>query len=377
MANCNSEIANGKLGRLLTVIYLNNNATTSLASEVLKAMSAPVADKDETIRRARESVAVLLGANDPQEVFFTSGGTESNSLAILEALKIDPQKSHVITTRVEHETITTLCKDLEQTGNRVTWLNINEKGTLDMDQLRDSLDEDTAVISIMMANHETGVIFPVADIAQIVKEHSNALFHVDGACAAGKVAINLKNTAIDLFSISAHKFHGPKGIGALYVRNGVNLPSISSREMNENFRDITGLGTAAELAGDLSAMEHIRALRTRMETAILSSIPNTSLNGTVDELSRLPNTSNISFENTNGEMILSRLDDEGICVSTRSACNSETRSVSPVLQAMNIPYSKAMGSISFSLGRENTDAEIDVVIEKLPLIITEIKNFDR
>ena len=233
----------------------------------------------------------------------------------------------------------------------------------------------------MHANNETGVLFPVEKIAEIVKEHSDALFHVDGVNAAGKIPIDLKNTAIDLYSLSGHKFHAPKGIGALYIRSSVNLRPWFTGGGQENGRrpgteavhQIVGLGSAAHLVKDLFEMGRVLALRDRLESEILDKIPNSRLNGTPDSARRLPNTSNISFEDTNGEAILGRLDGLGVCVSTGSACNAADHSASPVLQAMNIPYSQAMGSLRFSLGRYNTEEETDFVLENLPGIITDLR----
>lgn len=380
------------------MIYLDNNATTQAAPKVFEAMAEcltgsygnPSSAHEAAVRprtliaEAREAVAGLLGARESSEIVFTSGGTESDNWAILGALDVKPGKRHIVTTRVEHEAVRKLCDKLEAEGCEVTRLDVNEDGHLDLDQLGESISNDTAVVSIMMANNETGVVFPVAAIAEIVRSRSDALVHVDGVNAAGKIAIDLKNTEIDLFSISAHKFHGPKGIGALYIREGARLPSMligggqesGRRAGTEAVHQIVGLGTAAAIAQDLSPMEHIRTLRDRLENGILSNIPNASLNGTNDAERRLPNTSNISFENTNGEMILHNLDEAGICVSTGSACNSESHTASPVLQAMNIPYSKAMGSIRFSLGRFNNAAEIDVVLEKLPAIVETVRSFN-
>ncbi|HSK72375.1 MAG TPA: aminotransferase class V-fold PLP-dependent enzyme, partial [Pyrinomonadaceae bacterium] len=244
-----------------------------------------------------------------------------------------------------------------------------------------ALRQDTAIVSTMLANNETGVLFPVEEIAGIVKEHSNAFVHVDGVNAVGKIPVNLKNTEIDFFSISGHKFHAPKGVGALYIRKAVQLPSIyiggaqesGRRAGTEAVHQIVGLGAAAELVKDFSAMERVKDLRDKLENEILEKFPNSRLNGTGDSLKRLPNTSNISFENLNGEAILARLNDLDIYVSTGSACNSETHTASAVLQAMDIPYSQAMGSIRFSLGRYNTEAEVDFVLENLPKIIVDLQ----
>lgn len=376
------------------MIYLDNNATTQIAPEVFEAMRPFLSDvygnpssshtagqeSRNAVERSRESIATLVGAKDANEVVFTSGGTESDNWAIIGSIEADRDKRHIVTTRVEHEAVRKLCENLERKGFDVTWLDVDESGALDLDQLRDSLRADTAVVSVMLANNETGILFPVGEVAEIVKEKSDALFHVDAVNATGKIKIDVENSAIDLLSISAHKFHGPKGVGVLYIRDGVELPSMliggrqesGRRAGTEAVHQIAGLGAAAELARDLTPMESVRHLRDRLEDGILAAIPNASLNGTSDRSIRLPNTSNISFESINGEMILAKLDQLGICVSTGSACNSETRTASPVLQAMNIPYSKSMGSIRFSLGRYNSDAEIGLVIEKLPAIIDQL-----
>lgn len=322
----------------------------------------------------------MLGATNPSEVAFTSGGTESDNWAIIGALEANPGKNHIITTRVEHEAIRKLCQKLETQNYRVTWLDVDEEGSLDLDGLRSALCNETAVVSTMLANNETGILFPVNEIGEIVKEHSDALFHVDGVNAVGKIPIGLNETPIDLFSLSAHKFHGPKGIGALFIRDGVTLPSMLIGGGQENGRrpgteavhQIAGLGAAARLASDLTRMVEVEALRDRLEAIILQTIPNTRLNGTADTSKRLPNTANISFENINGEMILHRLDENGICVSTGSACNSQDRTASPVLQAMNVPYSRAMGSIRFSLGRFNTADEVEKSLAIIPGIIAEL-----
>jgi cysteine desulfurase len=377
------------------MIYFDNNATTKIAPEVLDAMMPFLAasygnpssahalgrDAKQAVESAHENVAELLGATLASEIVFTSCGTESDNWAILGALRSDSKKKHIVTTRVEHEAVRKVCEDLENKGYTVTWLDVNEDGLLDLDQLRSALSEQTAIVSVMLANNETGVLFPVKEIAEIVKEKSSALFHVDGVNAAGKIPINLHDTEIDLFSISAHKFHGPKGIGALYIRDSVKLPSFligggqerGRRAGTEAVHQIAGIGAAAKFVRDLSKMERVRELRNRLENEILNGIPNSRLNGTSDPSKRLPNTSNISFENTNGEAILARLNDIGVCVSTGSACNSESHTASPVLQAMNIPYSSAMGSIRFSLGRYNTEEEVDFVLRELPGVVADLR----
>jgi len=377
------------------MIYFDNNATTQIAPEVFEAMKPFLTefygnpssaynfgrDTRRTIETSREQVAKLLGANDSQEIVFTSGGTESDNWAILGTLAAAPQKKHIITTRVEHEAVRKLCEKLERDGFEITWLDVSEEGFLDLAELKNDLREDTAIVSVMLANNETGILFPVKEIAEIVKKNSDAVFHVDGVNSVGKVPVNLKETEIDLFSISGHKFYAPKGIGALYIKNGIELPSIyigggqesSRRAGTEAVHQIAAIGAAADFVKDFSAMEKIRKLRDRLENEILQKIPNSRLNGTSDSRFRLPNTSSISFENLNGEAILAKLNDAGICVSTGSACNAEMHAASPVLQAMEIPYSQAMGAIRFSLGRFNTEAEVNFVLEILPKIIKELK----
>lgn len=377
------------------MIYLDNNATTQIAPEVFNAITPFLTEfygnpssaytfsqKSKTsVLKARESVAEMLGANSVSEICFTSGGTESDNWAILGALQTRSEKKKIITTRVEHEAVRKLCEKLQLEGYEVIWLEVDEQGVLNLQQLEQALDEKTAVVSIMLANNETGILFPVEDIAKIVKEHSDAIFHVDGVNAVGKVPLNLKNTEIDLFSISGHKFHAPKGIGALYIRENIQLPALLIGGGQENFRragteaihQIVGLGAAANLIKSLDKTNEIFALRNKLENEILNKIPNSRLNGTSDYDKRLPNTSSISFENTNGEAILAKLSDLEIFVSTGSACNAENHSASAVLQAMNIPYSQAMGAIRFSLGRYNTETEINFLLEKLPKIVEELR----
>jgi cysteine desulfurase len=377
------------------MIYFDNNATTPVAPKVINAMLPFLTDSfgnpssaysigreaRKAIDRSRENVASLLGANDTGEIVFTSCGTESDNWAILGALHARPEKKHIISTTVEHDAVRKLIRNLEVNGYNVTWLEVDEEGGLDTAQLRRALRVETALVSIMLANNETGILFPVEELGGIVKEHSDAIFHVDGVNAAGKIPIDLKSMQIDLFSISAHKFHGPKGIGALYIRQGTELnPYLigggqerGRRAGTEAVHQIAGMGAAAEFVSDLSTMEKVRQLRDRLENEILDKIPNSRLNGTSDPAKRLPNTSSISFENTNGEMILHRLDQAGICVSSGSACNAADHTASPVLAAMNVPYSWATGSIRFSVGRFNTVEEVDTVLGVLPKTIAEIR----
>ncbi len=377
------------------MIYFDNNATTQVAPEVFAAMKPFLTesygnpssaynfgrDVRESIEDSRESVAGLLGARNSNEIVFTSGGTESDNWAILGALESNPGKKHIITTSVEHEAIRKLCEKLEKKGFEITRLEVDENGFLNLDELKNSFREDTAIVSIMLANNETGILFPVEKCAEIVKANSAALFHVDGVNAVGKIPLDLKNTEIDLFSVSGHKFHAPKGIGALYIKENIKLPPLSigggqesgRRAGTEAVHQIAALGAAAQFVADFSVMEKVFDLRNKLEDEILNKIPNSRINGTSDRTQRLPNTSSISFPNINGETILAKLNDLGICVSTGSACNAETRTASIVLQALHIPYKDAMGAIRFSLGRYNTPAEVDFVLENLPKIIDKLE----
>ncbi len=374
------------------MIYLDNNATTQVAPEVFEAMAPYLHDVygnpasahslgrrvKAAVEHAREQVAELLGAAQTSEIVFTSCGSESDNWAIGGFLEQNPDRRHIITTRVEHEAVRNLCEHLEQIGCEVTWLDVNETGELDLEQLRSALRRDTGVVSVMLANNETGVLFPIQEIGEIVREKSDAVFHVDGVQAVGKVDIDLKKSNVDLFALSGHKFHAPQGIGALYVRDGVKLPPFIIGGAQEHGRragtspvpNIVGLGAASILAQ--SGHEHVEPLRNRLEDGILGCIPNARLNGPADRSKRLPNTSNISFEFVEGENILVHLDEAGICVSTGSACHSSSKQASPTLRAMNVPYTAAQGSIRFSLGRFNTETEIDRTLEVLPAIIDKL-----
>jgi cysteine desulfurase len=345
------------------MIYLDNNATTQVAPEVLDAMQA----SRQEIEQARERVAALVDAADTSEIVFTSGGSESNNRAIRGALAAQPTKKHIVTTLVEHESVRNLCRLLEKDGYEVTWLGVDENGELDLDCLRALLRLETAVVSIMMANHETGVLFPIDEIGRIVRENSDALFHVDGVQAVGKVPINLQNSEVDLFTLSGHKLHGPRDVGALYVRQSLALSGSQPQIPN-----IAGLGVACQLAFENDSTARIQNLRDLLENGILKQVPNARLNGVSDPIRRLPNTSNISFEYVEGENILLHLDRIGIRVATGSACHSTTHESSPTLRAMNVPYTAAQGSIRFSLSRYNTQPEIEIVLRILPGIVAKL-----
>ncbi len=377
------------------MIYLDNNATTKPAPEVFDAMRAALdasfgnpssanslgIEARKMVDEARLSVAGLIGAASASEIVFTSCGTESDNWAILGALEATG-KNHVITTTVEHDAIRKLCQKLGKQGVRISWVEVDEEGSLDLDALRSELCDDTAIVSTMLANNETGILFPINEIGEIVKAGSNALFHVDGVNAVGKIPVDLKKSSVDLLSLSAHKFHGPKGIGVLYVRDGVEIAPMFTggsqerglRPGTEAVHQIAGIGAAAEFVRDLTPMQTVEALRDRLETEILQNIPNAYVTGTADPAKRLPNTSNICFENTNGEMILHRLNELEIYVSTGSACNAHGHTASAVLQAMNVPYSRTMGAIRFSLGRFNQVSDVERVVEVLPTIVDELRS---
>lgn len=376
------------------MIYLDNNATTRVAPEVFDAMQPYLGEvfgnpssshalgreMKRAVEQSREQVASLIGAAELSEIVFTSCGSESDNWAIRGVLATRPEKKHIVTTQVEHEAVRNLCRLLEQEGYEVTWLGVDHNGALDLDSLRAALRPDTALVSIMLANNETGVLFPMEEIGCIVRERSGAVFHVDGVQAVGKIPIDLKDTNVDLFALSGHKFHAPQGIGALYVRKGISLPPLIIGGGQEDGRragtsavpNIVALGAACRLALEDNNHATLEKLRNRLEDEILKNIPNARLNGPADRSLRLPNTANISFEYIDGQSILTHLDHAGICVSTGSACHSSTRESSPTLKAMNVPYTAAQGSIRFSLGRYNTEADIDITLNVLPEIIAKL-----
>ncbi len=374
------------------LIYLDNNATTRVAPEVLEAMQPYLSEffgnpssahtlgrtMKQAIEQSREQVATLIGAADTSEIVFTSCGSESDNWAIRSALAAQPEKKHVVTTLVEHEAVRNVCRLLEKEGYEVTWLGVDHNGELDLDALRAALRPDTAFVSTMLANNETGMLFPINEVGRIVHEGSQALFHVDGVQAVGKIKIDL--TDVDLFALSGHKLHAPQGVGALYIRKGVSLPAFIIGGAQEQGRragtsavpNIVGLGAACKLAHEDDDHSHISGLRDQLETGILKQIPKARLNGLADPAKRLPNTSSISFEYVDGQNILLHLDQHGICVSTGSACHSTTHESSPTLHAMNVPFTAAQGSIRFSLGRYNTPEDIETTLNVLPGIIEKL-----
>ncbi len=377
----------------METIYLDNNATSKVAPEVLEEMLPYLRDLygnpssmhtfggqvARNIRQGRERVAALLKC-DPAEIIFTSCGTESDNTAIKGTLAAVPNKRKIITTRVEHPAVLTACREMENHGYTVIELAVDEKGQIDLDELIDAVDDDTALVSIMYANNETGVIFPIDKIAEIVQQEG-AIFHTDAVQAVGKIPLNLNESKIDLLSISGHKLHAPKGVGVLYVKKGTRLSPFmvgghqeaGRRAGTENVAGIVALGKACELAATNLDEENtkVKNLRDKLENTILKSCLQCRLNG--DKDNRLPNTSNISFEFIEGEAILLLLDRFGICASSGSACTSGSLEPSHVLRAMGVPFTAAHGSIRFSLSRYNTEKEIEFVIEKMPEIVNRLR----
>jgi len=377
----------------MKTIYFDNNATTKVDERVLEEMKPLFCELygnpssmhtfggqiGRRISQAREQVAGLLGC-EPSEIIFTGGGTESDNAAIKGTLAAAPDRRKVITTRVEHPAVLAVCRELENRGYTVVELSVDKQGRLDPAELEEQLDENTALVTIMYANNETGVIFPIEEIAELVADRGT-ICHTDAVQAIGKIPLNLKQSKIDLLSISGHKLHGPKGIGVLFVRKGTRLSPIilgghqeaGRRAGTENVPGIVGLGKACELAQKNIEEENkkVKHLRDKLEQEILEKCPDCRLNG--DKDNRLPNTSNISFEYVEGEAILLMLDQYGICASSGSACTSGSLEPSHVLRAMGVPFTAAHGSIRFSLSRYNTEEEVDYVIEKMPPIINRLR----
>ena len=376
------------------VIYFDNNATTQVAPEVFEAMVSYLTEfygnpssihtfggqLAAKIEDARKQMAELLGAAET-EVIFTSCGTESDSAAIRSALAVQPQtRRKIVMSTVEHPAVLNLGRELERSGYKIVHIPVDSKGRLDMERAKDMIDSDTAVVSVMWANNETGNIHPVAELGELA--HANgALFHTDAVQAVGKVPMKLSELPIDMLSLSGHKFHAPKGVGALYVKRGIRFrPFIvgghqerGRRAGTENIASIIGMGKAAELALANAVVENtaVKALRDKLEKNVLAAIPSVRVNGDVE--SRLPNTANISFEYIEGESILMLLDRFGICASSGSACTTGSLEPSHVMRAMGVPYTAAHGAIRFSLSRYNKEDEIDFLLEKLPPVIAKLR----
>ena len=374
-------------------IYLDNNATTKIDEEVIGAMMPYLTiyygnpssmhsfggQVAKAVQKAREQVAALLGA-EHSEIIFTSCGTEGDNAAICAALTAQPDKHHIITTEVEHSAVLNFCKHLEKQGYSVTYLGVDSQGRLDLDEVQAALTGNTALVTMMYANNETGVIFPVEEVGKLAKEYG-ALFHVDAVQAVGKVPMDMSKSSIDLLTLSGHKLHAPKGVGALYARKGINFPAFmigghqerGRRGGTENVPGIIALGKACELAqSHLENLSHERQLRDYLETSLLTLISDTVVNGTTEE--RLANTTNIAFKYVEGEGILSSLNQYGICASAGSACTSGSMEPSHVLKAMGLPNSVLQGSIRFSLSRYTTQEEINRVIEIVPDIISHLRS---
>lgn len=374
---------------------MDNNATTRVAPAVAEAikpyftekygnassMYPLAAEAKKAMDIARGEVADLIGAAYDDEIIFTSCATESDNTAIFSAVRSFPQKKHIITSAVEHPAVLHPFSFLESQGYKVDYIGVDAQGRFNMEQYKKALTGDTALVSVMWVNSETGTIFPIPEIAALAKEHG-ALFHTDAVQAIGKLPIDVKNLPIDMLSLSGHKFHAPKGVGALYVRRGTRFTPFmmgghqekARRGGTENVPYIVGLGTAAVLAktrlcdGSLARMA---ALRDKLQNGLLSSIPDSKLNGDPDN--RVPNTVNISFGYVEGEAILMHLNEYGICASSGSACTSGSLEPSHVLRAMGVDFKFAHGSVRFSLSEQTTEQEIDKVLEVMPGIIENLR----
>lgn len=377
----------------MKTVYMDNNATTKVAREAVEEMMPYLSDLygnpssmhsfggqvGKEIVQARQRVASLIGCS-ADEIIFTSCGTESDNTALRGSLATAGNKRKIITTRVEHPAVLGTCRELEHHGYTIVEIGVDKQGRVDLDELRKCIDDDTAVVSIMYANNETGVIFPIDKIASIVRE-KGVTFHTDAVQAVGKIRIDLAKSNIDLLSISGHKLHAPKGVGVLYVRKGTRISPFmlgghqesGRRAGTENVPGIVALGKACQLAREHIDQEKtsVKKLRDRLEKKILASCPDCFVNG--DRENRLPNTSNISFEYIEGEAILLLLNKFGICASSGSACTSGSLEPSHVLRAMGVPFTAAHGSIRFSLSRYNTEQEVDFVAEKLPGIVNQLR----
>ena len=379
----------------MNLIYLDNNATTKVAPEVLDAMLPYFKEEyanpssiyefakkaNHAVKAARGVIKDFLNAESEKEIIFTSCGSESANTAIRGVLNMNKNKRHIITTKVEHPCVLNLYQTLEKEGYKVDYIGVNANGELDLAQLEEAINYDTALVSVMYANNETGVIFPIEKISEIIKsKNKETKFFVDAVQVAGKIPIDVQAAGIDLLGISGHKFHAPKGVGALYVNSKTLITPLiigghqekGKRAGTENVPYIAGLAKAAELAIDSLnyEMTEVKRLRDKLETGIIKTIFNSRLNTGVT--SRVPNTTNIGFEYIEGELILLHLSDLGICASSGSACTSGSLEPSHVLRAMNVPFTAIHGSIRWSLSRYTKESEIDYVLKVLPEIINKI-----
>jgi len=378
----------------MKTIYVDNNATTQVDPQVLEAMLPYFTENygnpssmhafggnvAADITKARENVAALINA-EPEEIIFTSCGTESDSTAIWATLEAFPEKKHILTSRVEHPAIKNLFEHLSKKGYQVTFVPVDKTGTLDLDYLYENLTKETAIVSIMWANNETGVTYPIDEIAAAVRE-KDIVFHTDAVQAAGKVEIDTKKIAVDMLSLSGHKIHAPKGVGVLYIKKGTRFSPFligghqehGRRGGTENVASVVGLGKATQLAAERleTSAKKTAGLRDKLEKNLLERIPNSIVNG--DTKNRLPNTTNISYEYVEGEAILLMMNELGICASSGSACTSGSLEPSHVLRAMGVPFTAAHGSIRYSLSDFNTEEEIDFIIENTPPIIKRLRD---
>ncbi len=379
----------------MTLIYLDNNATTKVEDAVLSAMMPFFSQQygnassiyefarpaSRAIQNARGQMKDFFNAENEKDIIFTSGGSESANLAIRGVLNMNKNRRHIITSKVEHPCVLNLYHQLEKEGYKVDYIRVNSNGELDLEELDEKVNYDTALVSIMFANNETGVIFPIQKIVEIVKsKNKETKVFVDGVQAAGKIDINVQELGVDLLGVSGHKFHAPKGVGALYVNPKTLITPLiigghqerGKRAGTENVPYIVGMGIAAGLAKDGLHYEatEVKRLRDKLETNLLKNIYNARLNTTV--VNRVPNTTNIGFEYIEGELILLHLSDIGICASSGSACTSGALEPSHVLRAMNVPFTSIHGSIRFSLSKYTTESEIDYVIENMPPIIEKL-----
>lgn len=379
----------------MSLIYLDNNATTKVDPQVLEAMLPYFKEEyanpssvyefakrsNHAVREARDVIKDFYNARDEKEIIFTSCGSESANTAIRGVLNMNKNKRHIITTKVEHPCVLNLYRALEKEGYRVDYIGVNSNGELDLEQLKEAIDEDTALVSVMYANNETGVVFPIKKISEIIKsKNPETKFYVDAVQVTGKLAIDVQDLGVDLMGISGHKFHAPKGIGALYVNSKTLITPLiigghqerGKRAGTENVPYIVGMAKAAELAMDSLKYEttEIKRLRDKLEQNIVKNVFNARLNAGI--INRVPNTTNIGFEYIEGELILLHLSDLGICASSGSACTSGSLEPSHVLRAMNVPFTAVHGSIRFSLSRFTTEKEIDYVCEKMPEIIEKL-----
>ncbi len=379
------------------MIYLDHNATTPVHPEVRKAMEPFWADQygnpsslhqagrqvARELKQARRDIASFLGASDESEIIFTSGGTESNNAAFRSTLWAARPKRKLVTTAVEHSSILKLAKALQEEGALVDYVNVSQEGDLDLGRLKLALGPDAALVSVMMANNETGVLFPVAEIAKWVRD-ANILFHVDAVQAVGKIPVLLKDQPIDFLSLSAHKLGGPKGVGVLYVRKGVPFRPFcfgggqerGRRAGTENVAGIIGLAAACQRIQKQGEEENrkIRRLRDQFEEKVLKKIPNVAINGRQEN--RLPNTSNLAFKGVDSEVLLILLDEAGICASSGSACVSGAPEPSHVLKAMGFSSERARSSVRFSLGPENTPVEIEETVKAISLLVARLREID-